>query len=88
MQKEGVILVLTHATFTKHMTTRPKWNAGCTRETQGSWGIDAQLLQSTGAGVASVRVRGCAKGGGEPCTHPCHFHETHDNAAKTESHVQ
>ena len=48
---------------------------------------DVQLREITGAGVACVRVRGCVKEGGEPCTHVCHFNETHDNAAKMESQV-
>ena len=84
--RKGVSLVLTPATSTKRMRTRPKWNPRCTRPRETS-GIDAQHQESTGAGVACVRVRDCAKEAGEPCTHACHLHETRDNEAKTEFRV-
>ena len=60
VRKKDVSLVVTHATSTKRMTTRPQWNSWCTRPWGVTWGIDAQLREIRSSGVACVRVRGCA----------------------------
>ena len=87
-ERRDLRLVLTPTTSTKREATPPKCNPSFTRPMRVQWELGNRCapprIQEHPSGRREIGRYGRKKGVAA-CTHACHFHQTHENAAKIES---